>query len=226
MLLRTEGWLLIRQGGFLRRGGGFLRTMWRSLRSSTPSRRPSQCWPDLCIFLVAKFLELLGFFPLFSLESLPWQKGSIRKRRFVHNMFLQQSDGYPLEFVLKGCQTELRTIHQNCKNKTPKTGNKQNQAQTGVPEKFRNLGWWWGGGAEVGNELWGLTGRRGHHKRGLFTGGISRISKFARISREWSDSPLFSTVWAFSKISRISKLSRKNSRKWSFLKGPLFPLPN
>ena len=38
--------------------------------------------------------------------------------------------------------------------------------------------------------------KRGHYERGLFTGGISRIS---RISRKWSDSPLFSTVWRFSR---------------------------
>ena len=35
------------------------------------------------------------------------------------------------------------------------------------------------------------------------------------------DSPLFSTVWGFSKLSRISKFSRI-SRKWTFLKRPLF----
>ena len=68
------------------------------------------------------------------------------------------------------------------------------------------------------------TGKRGHYERGLFTGGISRISKmsrFSRISRKWLDSPLFSTVWGFSNFSRISKFSR-TSRKWTFLKRPLF----
>ena len=68
------------------------------------------------------------------------------------------------------------------------------------------------------------TGKRGHYKRGLFNGGISRISKFSRfsrISRKWPDSPLFSRVWGFSKISRISRFSRI-SRKWTFLKRPLF----
>ena len=68
------------------------------------------------------------------------------------------------------------------------------------------------------------AGKRGHHERGFFTGGISRISKisrFSRISRKWSDSPLFSTVWGFSKISKISKFSRI-SRKWTFRKRPLF----
>ena len=68
------------------------------------------------------------------------------------------------------------------------------------------------------------TRERKKDERGLFTGGISRISKistFSRISRKWSDSPLFSTVWGSSKISRISKFSRI-SRKWTFLKRPLF----
>ena len=32
-------------------------------------------------------------------------------------------------------------------------------------------------------------GKRGHYERGLFAGGISRISKFSRISRKWPDSP-------------------------------------
>ena len=47
------------------------------------------------------------------------------------------------------------------------------------------------------------TGKRGHYERGLFAGRNSRISKisnFSRISRKWLDSPLFSTVWRFSKI--------------------------
>ena len=68
------------------------------------------------------------------------------------------------------------------------------------------------------------TGKRGHYERGLFAGGISRISKiskFSRISRKWSESPLFSTVWGFSRISRISKFSRI-SRKCTFPKRPLF----
>ena len=65
-----------------------------------------------------------------------------------------------------------------------------------------------GGIAEIG------PGKRGHHERGLFTGGISRIS---RISRRWSDSPLCSRVWGFSRISKFSRISRK----WVFLKRPL-----
>ena len=50
---------------------------------------------------------------------------------------------------------------------------------------------------------------------------LSKISKFSKFSRSWLDSPLFSTVWGFSRISRISKFSRI-SRKWTFLKRPLF----
>ena len=74
------------------------------------------------------------------------------------------------------------------------------------------------------------AGKRGHYEGGLFTGGISRISKiskFSRTSRKWSDSPLFSTVWGFSKISRISKFSRISrnldfSEKTPFPKDPFF----
>ena len=40
LLQKGGGWLL--QKG----GGGFLRSLWRSLRSSTPSRRPSLCLPN------------------------------------------------------------------------------------------------------------------------------------------------------------------------------------
>ena len=63
--------------------------------------------------------------------------------------------------------------------------------------------------------------KKGHYERGLFTGGISRISKISRISREWSDSPFFSRVWRLSRISKFSIFS-KISRKWTFLKRPLF----
>ena len=62
------------------------------------------------------------------------------------------------------------------------------------------------------------TGKRGHYERGLFTGGISKISRFSRISRKWSGSPLFSRVWGFSRIFKFSRISRK----WTFLKRPLF----
>ena len=50
-----------------------------------------------------------------------------RKRQFVHKIFVhnscdpypppppnQQNDGFPLEFLVKGPQTELRTLSQNC----------------------------------------------------------------------------------------------------------------
>ena len=60
--------------------------------------------------------------------------------------------------------------------------------------------------------------KRGQYERGLFTGGVSQISK---ISKNWSDYPLFSTVWGSSTISRISKFSRI-LEKWTFLKRPLF----
>ena len=64
-------------------------------------------------------------------------------------------------------------------------------------------------------------------ERGLFTGrisNISNISKCPRISRRWSDSPLFSRVWGFSRNSRISKFSRL-SRRWTFLKTPFSKRP-
>ena len=70
------------------------------------------------------------------------------------------------------------------------------------------------------------TGRRSHYERGLFTGEISRVSsklsKFSRISRKWSASSLFSTVSGISNSSRISKFFEIYSRKWTFLKRPLF----
>ena len=52
-----------------------------------------------------------------------------------------------------------------------------------------------------------LDRKRGHHKRGLFVEGISRMVRFLFVS----------TVWLFSKFSRIS-------RKWTSLKRPLFQL--
>ena len=67
-------------------------------------------------------------------------------------------------------------------------------------------------------------------EKGVITKGVFSLEKsleslkslkFSRISRKWSDSPLFYTVWLFSRISRISKFSRI-SRKWTFLKRPLF----
>ena len=70
------------------------------------------------------------------------------------------------------------------------------------------------------------TGKRGHYERGLFIGGISRISKisiFSRISRKWSDSPFFSTVWRFSTISNsLESLEMDFSEKTPFPKDPFF----
>ena len=72
-----------------------------------------------------------------------------RKRQFVHKMFVhnfraakpplpnQQSDGFPLEFLLKGPQTELRTLSQNCEQTLQKVANKQNYEQTGVSEAIQ-----------------------------------------------------------------------------------------
>ena len=67
------------------------------------------------------------------------------------------------------------------------------------------------------------NGKRGHYKRGLFTGGLFRVSKFSRISRKWSGSPLFSTLWGISRSleSLHSLHSPESSRKWTFLKRPL-----
>ena len=55
------------------------------------------------------------------------------------------------------------------------------------------------------------SAKRDHCQRGLFTGGISKLSKFSRISGKWLESPLFSTVWGFPRISSISKFSRISS---------------
>ena len=65
------------------------------------------------------------------------------------------------------------------------------------------------------------TGKGGHYEKGLFTAGISRISRFSRISRKWSESPLFYRVWGLSRISRIPTFSRISKKK-VFLKRPLF----
>ena len=62
-----------------------------------------------------------------------------------------------------------------------------------------------------------LHGGTADYKRGLFTWGISRISKSQKFSRKWSDSRLFSRVWGSSRISKVSRISRK----WTFLKRPL-----
>ena len=45
-------------------------------------------------------------------------------------------------------------------------------------------------------------------QKGLFTGGISRISKickFSRISRKWSDSPLFSTLESLNSLESLER---------------------
>ena len=51
--------------------------------------------------------------------------------------------------------------------------------------------------------------------KGAFSMEESLESLTFRISREWSDSPLFSTICGFSRIFRISEFSRI-SRKWIF----------
>ena len=47
----------------------------------------------------------------------------------------QQNDRFPLEFLLKGPQTELRTLSKNCEKTLQKFANKQNYEQTGVSEQ-------------------------------------------------------------------------------------------
>ena len=68
-------------------------------------------------------------------------------------------------------------------------------------------------------------------EKGVITKGVSSLEKslvsltslnsleFSRISRQWSDSSSFSTVWGFSRISTFSRISRQ----WTFLNRPLFP---
>ena len=53
--------------------------------------------------------------------------------------------------------------------------------------------------------------KKGHYERGLFTGGISRISKVSKFSRKWSASPLFSRVRRFSEISGVSTFWKDRS---------------
>ena len=67
------------------------------------------------------------------------------------------------------------------------------------------------------------TEKRGHYGRGLFTGGISRISNistFSGISRKWPDSPLFSTV-----LGSLQSPEKGPFRKDPFSKDPFFPNP-
>ena len=59
---------------------------------------------------------------------------------------------------------------------------------------------------------------KGSLRKGSFHWRILNFLYNLYISRKWSDSPLFSTVWGFSWISKFSRLSRK----WTFLKRPLF----
>ena len=68
-------------------------------------------------------------------------------------------------------------------------------------------------------------------EKGVITEGVFSLEesleslkslKFSRISRKRSDSPLFSRVWGFSTISRISKFSRI-SRKMDFSEKTRFP---
>ena len=75
-----------------------------------------------------------------------------------------------------------------------------------------------------------LSQHRSGPDKGVITKGVFSLEKpleslktleFSRVSRKWPESPLFSTVWGFSNISRISKFSRI-STKWIFLKRPLF----
>ena len=49
----------------------------------------------------------------------------------------QQSDGFTLEFLLEGPQTELRTLSQNYEQTLPKNANKQNYERTGVSDLRR-----------------------------------------------------------------------------------------
>ena len=52
------------------------------------------------------------------------------------------------------------------------------------------------------------SGKGGQYERGLFTREISRISKickFSRISKKWSDSSSFCRCLGFSRISRFSR---------------------
>ena len=68
--------------------------------------------------------------PVIAANSI--MKDLCRKRQFVHNIFVhnfgapqppppnQQNDGFPLEFLLKGPQTKLRTLSQNCEQSLQK----------------------------------------------------------------------------------------------------------
>ena len=69
----------------------------------------------------------------------PWSQTMVfRKRQFVHKKFCsqflcsltppppnQQNEGFPLEFLLEGPQTELRTLSQNCEQTSQKLRTKR-----------------------------------------------------------------------------------------------------
>ena len=58
-------------------------------------------------------------------------------------------------------------------------------------------------------------------KRGQLAGGISKFSKFSRVSRKWSASLLFSTFLGLSRISKFSRISRDGHfEKTPFPKDP------
>ena len=64
---------------------------------------------------------------------------------------------------------------------------------------------------EIWREFCGIRDQKkgvmGHYERGLQSLESLESLKSLGISRKCSDSPLFSTVWGFSRISRISELS-------------------
>ena len=76
---------------------------------------------------------------------------------------------------------------------------------------------------------WFGTGRRNKYEKCLYTAGISRsskISRFSRIMRKWSDSPLFSTLWGFSgtleSLNSVESLEMDFSEKTPSPKDPFF----
>ena len=102
-----------------------------------------------------------------------------RKRPFVHKMLVhkifvplnppppnQQTDGFPLEFLLKGPQTELRTLSQDCeqtleKLRTNRIMNKPGECLTPLvltPERAFPTSDYWGriGVARCAEEMTGI----------------------------------------------------------------------
>ena len=98
-------------------------------------------------FRISRF-ELQGRKPLESLLRLYYFL-HFRKRQFVHKHFVHnfcaqtlpppnhQNEGFSLEFLLEGPQTELRTLSQNCEQTLRNFANKQNYEQTGVSDTFK-----------------------------------------------------------------------------------------